>query len=526
MRLVIFALVLVAGLAVGLQAEPILWDNFESGGSSSWSYCGGSQALMETSTVNSHSESHSRLAQPNWRWAYTLCRSLPAAYSGDIYFSAWVLDECNTNPGMPAPPDNPYWTLEHVAHALVRLEDSNGFDYLYMGTVGKNKKATDPQWPQNMFFSINTAKEGLKTLSGPPYSTMPVRRESGWRKWMIRVKPYTGNRGDVEFYLDGQLIYQGTRASSPMGPATFDRVGLGSNIWTGEWYWYDDAEFDTWPTGAACSDIAGALAHADGEWVQVNNLAVDSAHPDYITLADSSGAVNVYPARFEAPGDVVNVLGKLATSPSGRYIDSLVVDRVTTQPTLQVSSLADAKALPDGTRVRIPDRVVTASLFATRFVQEDNRSCGLRIRNLYEPVVGDKIAVEGQIMTVGPEKLLEAESVTVLSRNNARPRAVAVPNRTLYQTDATPDGMLVVTTGKVVTKPDMWFPGWVEIRDGSQPASAPAVRVQLPSYTVCPNVGDYVWVRGAAGWLVEKTGAKPQIFCAALADIHVIKAAQ
>lgn len=526
LRLIGFILVLLAGLGLSVSAEPVIWDSFEPGIPASWSYCSGSQARMETSSNDAHSGTHSGLAQPNWRWAYTLCRSLPTAYSGDFYFSAWVRDECNTNPGMPGPPDNPSWSIEHVPHAKIRIEDSNGFDSLHMGMIGQNKRATDPQWPRNMFFSIETTSETLKTLMGPPYSAIPVPREPGWRKWMIRVKPYTGNRGDVEFYLDGQLIYQGLRASTPMGPATFDRVALGSNTWTGEWYLYDDAEFDNWPAPVACSDIATALTHADGDWVQINGLQVDSAHPDYITLADPTGAVDVYPARFEAPEDVVNVTGKLATSPSGRYIDSLVVEKTTTQPVLQVSSLAEARALPDGTRVRIPDRVVTASLYATRFVQEEDRSCGLRIRNLYEPAVGDRIAVEGQVMTVGPEKLLEAEKVATVSRNNVRPKAVGVTNKVLYQPDSAPNGMLVVTTGLVVTKPNMLYPGWVEIRDGSQPASAPPIRVQLPSYTVCPKVGDYVWVRGAAGWLIEKTSQRPQIFCAALADIQVVKAVQ
>jgi len=35
---------------------------------------------------------------------------------------------------------------------------------------------------------------------------LPVPRLPGWRKWMIRVKPYSPTDNDVGFYLDGQLV--------------------------------------------------------------------------------------------------------------------------------------------------------------------------------------------------------------------------------------------------------------------------------------------------------------------------------
>lgn len=517
---------LIAVLAVHpARAEPILWDSFEQGFSPQWAKCAGSSAPMELDQRHVHGGSHSGLAQPNWRWSYTLCRGLPAAYDGDVYLSAWVFDDAVIAPGLPGPPDNPLWSKEHVPHAKIRLEDSGGFDYLHFGCTGRHKELNDPQWPQNIYFAADTAYEGQRLLSGPPYSSMPVRREPGWRKWTIRLKPYTGARGDAEFYLDGQLVYRGFRSSGPFGAATIDRIGLGSNIWTGEYYWYDEVEFDYWPSVSAMPSVRHALEQPDGAWVRLTGLTVDSVRRDNITVSDAEGGlIDLYPSRFQAPGDVVSVLGRLSASGPARYLDILAIEPVTTAPVVQVSSLAAARALPDGTRVKLPERVVTASLGPVRFVQESSRTCGLKIRNIYEPAIGDRVTVEGQVMTVGPEKLVEAEKVTIGTRGNPLPGAVGVPNRTLYVESGAPSGMLVVTTGSVVNRPgpSTWYPAWFEMRDGSQPADAPPVRVQLPHYSVCPQVGDYVRVKGAASWLVETAGSRPLIYTRYTSDLRVL----
>lgn len=438
-----------------------------------------------------------------------------------------MFDDSTIAPGLPAPPDNPLWSEEHVPHALIRLEDSGGLEFLHLGAIGRNKRAVDSQWKDNIYFSVNTSREGVKILSGPAASPVPVRREPGWRKWTVRVKPYTGLKGDVEFYVDSRLVYQGLRATGPGGAVPIDIIGLGSLTWTGEWYWYDDCEFDYWPSPVPVSGVAEALDYADGEWVRMDNVSVAECRPDTITVSDGAGgSIDVHPARFEAPDDIMNVTGRLATSPLGaRYLESLVIEPVTSASVADVSSISEARALPDGTRVRIPERIVTASLGATRFVQEDDRSCGLKVRNIYEPAIGDRIVLEGQMMTVGPEKLLEAEKVTIVSRNQPLPKPLGIPNRSLYPPSAIPNGLLVVTTGRVVGIPNMLYPGWIEIRDDSQPADAPPVRVQIPSYTVCPGMGDYVWAAGAAGWLVEKAGSRPRIYCRYLSDIRVIRPA-
>lgn len=522
--LVLFAI--VAAGACG--AAPIVWESFEPRlMSPPWYKYPYSGHLLETDERHVHSGEHSALAQPNWRYSYTAYRQLPAAYDGDVHWSVWVLDDAVISPGMPAAPDDPLWTEEHVPHALIRLEDSGGLEFLHLGVIGRNKRVIDPQWKDNIFFSVNTAREGVKILSGPAVSPVPVRREPGWRKWTIRVKPYTGLKGDVEFYVDGRLVYRGLRATGPTGAVAVDVAGLGALPWTREWYWYDDCEFDYWRSPYEVSGVAEALSYPDGEWVRMSNVSVIDCFPDTITVADGSGgAIDVHPARFEAPDDILNITGRLATAPSGpRYIDSIVIEPITSASVVDVSSISEARALPDGTRVRIPERIVTASLGPVRFIQEDDRSCGLKIRNIYEPLIGDRIVVEGQMMTVGPEKLLEAEKVTIVSRGQPLPKPFGIANRSLYPPFTIPEGMLVATTGKVVRIPSTTWPGWVEIRDDSQPAAAPPVRVQLADYTVCPKLGDYVWVAGAAGWLVETVGSRPRIYCRYLSDTRVIRPA-
>lgn len=530
-RLVLACAAAAVFTAGSVCAAPIFYDNFEPWWMSGWGKCSGSSAQMEMSGSHDdgrpcHDGTHAVLAQPNYRWSYTACHALPGAFDGDIYMGVWVYDGADIPPGMPGPPDNPNWSSEHVPHARIRMEDSGGYDYLHLACIGRNKTSANPQWPDNVYFAVETAYEGKWLLSGPPSSPVAARREPGWRKWMIRVKPYTGARGDAEFYLDGQLVYSGYRNGSPIGAPAFDRIGLGSNIWTGEWYWYDEVEVDYWPTPATSPGIQEALSNPDGTWVRIDNLTVRSCRPDNVTVTDFRGdAIRLYPARFEAPDDVVNVLGRLATSGSERFIDTLAVDRAVIQPQVVVTSIAEARSLPNGTRVKLPSRVVTASLGPVRFIEETNRTCGVKVRNIYEPVIGQMVTIEGQMMTNGPEKLLEAEKVTLGSTGNTLPKPVAVPNRSLYEGAMVPNGMLVVTTGWVVNRPGpgTWYPAWFEMKDGSMPEDARPIRVTLPTYTVCPNIGDYMWVRGAAGWLVESVGSRPHIYTRYTSDLRVLQ---
>lgn len=511
-------------------ATPIFYDNFEPWWVSGWGKCPGSSAQLEMSGSQDggrpcHDGTHAVLAQPNWRWSYTGCHALPTSYAGEVYLSVWVYDSANIPPGMPGPPDNPNWSAEHVPNARIRIEDSAGYDWLHLACIGRNKAAYQAQWAENIYFSVDIAYEGVRLLTGPPNSVVAARREHGWRKWMVRVKPYTGGQGDVEFYLDGQLVYSGYRNGGPTGAPGMDKIGLGSNTWTGEWYWYDEVEVDYWPNAVQVGSIQEALTNPDGTWVEVPNLTVARCHADSIEVCDIRGdRISVYPARFEAPDDVVTVLGRVATSGMERFIDSLVVDRTSVQPPVTLASISQARDLPDGTRVRLPSRIVIASRGSERYIEEANRTCGLKVRNIYEPAIGQMVTVEGQMMTVGPEKLLEAEKVTLGTTGNALPKPVAVPNRSLYEGGVIPSGMLVVTTGRVVNRPGSgtWYPAWFEIRDGSMPEDALPVRVVLPDYRVCPNIGDYVWVRGAAGWLVESVGSRPEIVTRYTSDINTL----
>ena len=518
------AVLAVTALGGVCFADPILYDGFEPEEPGPEWLTYPSCHHMESDTRSSHTGTHSMLAQPNWRINYSDYTVLPAAFSEGVYLSGWIRDDAVISPGLPGPPDNPLWSAEHAPNALIRLEDSSGFEQIALGSIGKAKYADDPQPIENIYCSANTLYDGTKILAGPPYSPVVVRREPGWRKYMIRLNTYTGTAGDVQFYVDGQLVYEGNRSQGPGGLATVDWLVMGGYAWTGEWYWYDDIEMDYWPTPAAAATIQAALAHPDGDIVQVNGLTVQTVYPDFITCSDAaSDLIDIYPARFEAPGDVVDVMGRLATSESGRYLDTFVLEKTSESPLTIVSSLAAARELPDGTRVRIPQQTVTASLGPIRFVEEDNRTRGLKIRNIYKPAVGDGIVVDGQMMTVGVEKLLEAERVYVYTHNNTLPDALALPNKPLYPPNDLAQGLLVVTTGEVVRIPDMWYPGWCEIRDGSQSDDDPPVRVQLPTYQICPELGDYIWVKGAAGVLTEETSTRPQIYLRTTDDIRVIQ---
>lgn len=93
--------------------------------------------------------------------------------------------------------------------------------------------------------------------------TSSIPRTQGWHKWQIVVNPYTGNTGDVLFYIDDQPAGSGKRK----GDFVLDQIRLGISIKTpGSPFWYDDVTLEITPEpgsllalGAGFVGLAGCV---------------------------------------------------------------------------------------------------------------------------------------------------------------------------------------------------------------------------------------------------------------------------
>jgi len=75
-----------------------------------------------------------------------------------------------------------------------------------------------------------------------------VQRTQGWHEFKIEVYPYTGNAGDVKFYIDGQSVANGKR----YGNYDLDSIRLGISIKSpGSSFWYDNVDLGVVPEPAS-----------------------------------------------------------------------------------------------------------------------------------------------------------------------------------------------------------------------------------------------------------------------------------
>lgn len=351
MRTYAFAFLAVAAVTLWLigpvYAAPILVDGFEPGisgsvwqkGPAGWS---GAQFQEDLKGDDSHIRTpgvNAARAWVNYRVTYNSRHVFPVSYDGNIYLKCWMFED-NDIPF-------PGYSSEQQPNCYVTLMDTQyGMDRFSLGVYGNGGIGAFP--PTNNWFyncALYTTTGGDKVLNGT--SGLPlVPRRQGWRKYSILVHPYTGSAGDVQFFIDDKLVYNGVRSSSPFGPgASLDTIVLGNGSrqeWTYETYWFDQVDFGTIETPVTCNTIADAKAQPDGAWVQLTDKVVTGRYsrsplPGMFAIeeTDRSSAIWVsssYEAQVAAPteeGELLSVKGIMYTNGAGvRYLDAIEITGV------------------------------------------------------------------------------------------------------------------------------------------------------------------------------------------------------
>ncbi len=184
-------------------------------------------------------------------------------------------------------------------------------------------------------------------------------------------------------------------------------------------------------------------------------------------------------------------------------------------PIITVFTAAEAKTKPDGTIVRLLEKIVSAGIseLGDRFyIQEADRSSGIQVYcagaavpNLIE---GQMVNVEGLIATRSGERCIINPSVNVVASGNAIfPLSVTSSSlgggpfgQNLFfvgQKGITGRfglnniGLLVLTWGRVEDS----GPGYIVINDGKK-GTYGRVKVDTSRLIVLPNVGDYISIVG------------------------------
>ncbi len=194
-------------------------------------------------------------AQPHWYAAVHEEPSLAAERDKTIRLSGYQFETYF----IPAPFDPSYWECcaHDQIHGWITLMNENETEFFAIGVYAHRESPTPPELMDRW-----TYMSWATTLDGWNVTTVH-RAQSEWRHLEIVLKPYSGQVGDVEFYIDGVLVGQGRRQpGADCRGVAVTRIGMGANPThisedyianTYETYWYDEISLTVEdPAGLPC----------------------------------------------------------------------------------------------------------------------------------------------------------------------------------------------------------------------------------------------------------------------------------
>lgn len=143
----------------------------------------------------------------------------------------------------------------------------------------------------------------------------------------------------------------------------------------------------------------------------------DRLPPDAKALTGKqSDPTRCYAAYRDVPGKGrIVVLGPFMSPTSGQY--SII--REALAPSLTPISIAAAKKCNDGWRVCLSGKIVTCNLADYRYIEEPDRTSGIKIRYAYGLAAPSMVTVTGRMNTVNGERVLDAETAENLGLASA-----------------------------------------------------------------------------------------------------------
>lgn len=210
-------------------------------------------------------------------------------------------------------------------------------------------------------------------------------------------------------------------------------------------------------------------------------------------------------------------------TPDGRFLEIDVekaigdtsVARFVVLNTWFGTNLGQVKTQSVGSAVTLTNRIVVASFSNALYVENDDRSAGIRINLTGHTVnVGDRISVSGTLAEINGERVVTGQlaSLKVFPGVWPMPKELSVSNKVIASPDGLClDGMLVRTVGSVKAHAE----GSFVIDDGS---SERGLTVLLPAGVSAPALGDFVGVCGVGA---KSTDAQGCLLLRSAADIEV-----
>jgi len=180
-------------------------------------------------------------------------------------------------------------------------------------------------------------------------------------------------------------------------------------------------------------------------------------------------------------GDSAGILGEISAE----------IDAVSCVSSLTgTTPIGAAKKQSPGSVVALAGKVVSAVFAGDIFIQEEDRSCGIRVRTSAAVEEGDRVAVIGTLADENDEVFLDNARVYVMA-SGTPPKPLATVGHSLHGTGLSTAGLLVTVWGTVTLSGDDYF----FVNDGS--LDEVGVRVHCPGLTP-PPAGQFAIITGVS----------------------------
>jgi len=203
-------------------------------------------------------------------------------------------------------------------------------------------------------------------------------------------------------------------------------------------------------------------------------------------------------------GDSAGILGEISAE----------IDAVScVSPLTGSDHIGTVKELPAGTVVALVGKVVGAVFDGEIYVQEEDRSSGMRVQTTTSVSEGDRVAVIGTLQSAFGAPYLDDARVHVM-RGGTPPRPLGMRAADAGGTHQAPTGLLVRVWGSVLSVEG----GGFYLADGSQ-----GLKVRCGA-SALPSEGEFVQVTGAASLEADATSPAPIIRALREGGVAVIAA--
>ncbi|MHB9037759.1 MAG: discoidin domain-containing protein [Armatimonadota bacterium] len=167
------------------------------------------------------------------------------------------------------------------------------------------------------------------------------------------------------------------------------------------------------------------------------------------------------------------------------------VSIATTNNVIPVNTIAAAKAAANNTTIVLPAKTVTGNFGSFFYIEEDDRTSGIRVNATTSAVAGQKVVVSGTLTSVNGEYVIQDASVGTPAAS-AEIGPLGTANKNLDGAGLSTLGLLVKVWGAVTTGSGT---NNFEITDGS----GASLKVSAPAGYSAPAGGVFVNIKGVCG---------------------------